>query len=224
VHDQPSGDPWLRIPAADYEAHMRAVGQDAALREIFARVYGDARPARVVVLGCTTGGDLALVDPAATALAVGVDLNASYLALAAARLAALGDRLRLVCADVLAAELPPGPYDLVHAALLLEHVDAPALLARIHGWLAPAGTCSLVTQEPDAGLPDVSETAYESLRSLAGHMTLRTADEIATLATAAGFALADRRTLKLASGKKLVSSIFDKARGPIDRKRARARC
>jgi hypothetical protein len=28
-------NPWLRIPAADYEAHMTDVGQSQALREIF---------------------------------------------------------------------------------------------------------------------------------------------------------------------------------------------
>jgi SAM-dependent methyltransferase len=217
-------DPWLRIPAADYEAHMRAVGQEAALREIFAGVYAETRPARLAVLGCTTGGDLALVQPAVTRLAVGVDLNADYLALAAERLGALGQRLRLVCGDVACAELPPGPYDLVHAALLLEYVDPPSLLGRISEWLGPAGTFSLVTQEPVKGLPEVSDAGYASLNSLAGRMTLRSADEVAALAAQAGLALASRRAIKLDSGKKLVSSIFDKARPSLGRRRGRARC
>jgi hypothetical protein len=31
-------DPWLRIPAADYEAYMDAIGQSAALRDLFSRL------------------------------------------------------------------------------------------------------------------------------------------------------------------------------------------
>jgi SAM-dependent methyltransferase len=218
-------DPWLTIPAGDYEAHMLAAGQTAALREIFARVYADVRPAtRLAVLGCTTGGDLERVDGARTELAVGVDLNGAYLELARERLRSLGSRVRLVCADVVDAALPEGPYDLVHAALLLEYVDPVAVLGRVHEWLGPSGTCSLVTQEPATGQPAVSDTPHQSLRALARGMTLRTADEVAALAARAGFALADRRIVRLASGKALASQIFDKARGPLKRRRVRARC
>jgi hypothetical protein len=96
-------DPWLRIPAADYEAHMEAVGQSAALRDLFGRVYAEAS-------------------------------------------------------------------------------------------------------------------------ALTGRMKLRTADEVAALATREGFGLAARRTVRLPSGKKLVGSLFDKARKPLDRRRGRARC
>jgi hypothetical protein len=216
--------PWLTIPAEDYEAHMAAVGQTAALRECFARVYADVRPARLAVLGCTTGGDLGLVDPARTELAVGVDVNAAYLEIARGRLGALGPRLGLMCADVLAAELPAASFDLVHAALLLEYVEPAALFSRVHDWLAPAGTCSIVTQEPAADLPAVSETPYASLRALAPGMTLRPFEELTALAADAGFVLADRRKLRLPTGKTLVSALFDKSRKSIGRHRGKARC
>ena len=49
--DDRTDDPWLRIPAEDYEAHMRAAGQEAVLRDAFARVLADVRPARIAVLG-----------------------------------------------------------------------------------------------------------------------------------------------------------------------------
>jgi hypothetical protein len=32
-------EPWLSIPLADYEGHMEAVGQTAALRRLFSEVY-----------------------------------------------------------------------------------------------------------------------------------------------------------------------------------------
>jgi SAM-dependent methyltransferase len=220
----PQDNPWLGIPAEEYDAHMKAVGQAAALREAFDRVLADARPARLAVLGCSTGQDLQRVDPARLQLAVGVDVNPRYLELARGRLGALGPRLHLICGDVLGVELPEGPYDLVHAALLLEYVDPRDLLRRIAGWLGPSGTCSLITQEPSASLPAVTESPHAGLRALAPHMTLRTAEEIAAIAEEEGFALASRRALELPSGKALVSSIFDKARKRLDRRRGRTRC
>jgi SAM-dependent methyltransferase len=217
--------PWLRIPAEDYEAHMRAVGQDRALREIFARVLADTRPARVAVLGCTTGADLAELAPDATELAVGVDINAGYLEVASARLGpALGERLRLVCADLAVAELPPGPYDLVHAALLLEYVQPEVLLSRAHAWLGPSGMLSLVTQEPVEGLPAVSDAGIESLRALSAGMRLRGASDVASLAVDAGFVVESQRTLSLPSGKKLTSFLLDKTRPSLGRHRGRSRC
>ena len=73
----PTGEnPWLRIPAADYEAHMEAVGQSAALRQLFSSVYRSIKPARLAILGCTTGADFEGVDPAVTAVAAGVSLRA----------------------------------------------------------------------------------------------------------------------------------------------------
>jgi SAM-dependent methyltransferase len=220
----PPENPWLGIPAEEYEGHMEAVGQSAALREIFERVVAEARPRRVAVLGCSTGGDLARLDPTRLERAAGVDLNPRYLDLARARLPELGPRLDLVHGDVLQVELPDaGRYDLIHAALLLEHVEPRALLRRIEAWLGPSGVCSLVTQEP-ATQPSVSETTFTSLRALAPHMKVRAAGEIAALADEAGFALASRRTVKLPSGKALVSSIFDKARKTLGRRRGYARC
>jgi SAM-dependent methyltransferase len=209
--------PWLRIPADDYEAHMSAVGQSAALRDLFGRVYAEVRPARLAILGCTTGSDLELVDPAMTEVVAGVDLNPDYLDIARARWGALGPRLHLVRGDVLQAELPPGPYDLVHAALLLEYVEPNALLRRIHQWLSPDGTCSLVTQDPAPGVGAVSSTGYESLQSLRHLIALRTAEEVAHLADHAGFRLVSRQAVRWPTGKSLTHSIFAKTGSPPPR-------
>ena len=222
--DDRTDDPWLRIPAEDYEAHMRAAGQEAVLRDAFARVLADVRPARIAVLGCTTGADVAQLDPAAIELVVGVDLNPDDLEVARRRAAPLGDRLHLVCGDVAVAVLPPGPYDLVHAALLLEYVSPDLLFRRVQDWLAPAGMLSLVIQEPVEGLPAVSETGVESLRALASRMTLRSAGEVTSLAAEAGFVADARRTVALPSGKKLTSLLFEKIRPSLDRRRGRTRC
>jgi SAM-dependent methyltransferase len=177
------------------------------------------------VLGCTTGADLAQLAPEATKLAVGVDINPSYLELASERLRPRwSERLQLVCADVAAAELPHGPYDLVHAALLLEYVLPDVIFRRAHDWLGPSGMLSVVTQEPVHGLSPVTDAGVESLHALAARMTLRTAGEVAELALDAGFTVEAQRTLTLPSGKKLTSLLFDKARPSLGRHRGRARC
>jgi hypothetical protein len=204
------GNPWLRIPAEDYEGHMAAIGQSAVLRDLFSLVYAERRPARLAVLGCTTGQDLQQVDPALTEVIVGVDINPAYLEVARGRLSSLGARLRLVCDDVLTAEPPRGPFDLVHAALLLEYVDPSSLFRRIYDWLSPSGVCSLITQEPAPDVAAISITGYESLQTLAGRMSLRSAAEITRLARQAGLHLLHTRAVKVPAGKTLVSSIFDK--------------
>jgi SAM-dependent methyltransferase len=199
-------NPWLAIPADEYEAHMSAVGQSAALRAMFFRVYSERKPRRLAVLGCTTGSDLQLVDAAATELAVGVDINPAYLEIARGRLTALGPRLQLVEADVLRVELPPAGFDLVHAALVLEYVDPLLLFRRIHRWLAPGGACSVVTQNP-ADVPAVGETVFSSLRVLAGRMRLREAKQVTTLAGQCGLRLVGQEVAQVGA-KTLVSSVF----------------
>ena len=205
----PEEDPWLSIPAEAYEAHMSAVGQSAVLRAMFFRVYTERRPRRLAVLGCTTGADLQRIDVAHTELAIGVDLNPTYLALARARLAALGPRLRLVEGDVMRAELPAHGLDLVHAALLLEYVDPLGLFRRILGWLAPGGACSIVTQDPAPGVPAVSETRHAAaLQPLAARMRVRDARQVTTLAAQCGLRLVRQDATPVGS-KSLVSSVFE---------------
>lgn len=202
-------DPWLRIPAEDYEGHMEAAGQSAALRDLFSLVYAERKPLRLAVLGCTTGSDLRQVDPAVTEIVVGVDINRDYLEVARQRSMALGSRLHLIHGDVLTVELPPFQFDLVHAALLLEYVDQAALFRRIHQWLAPGGACSVVTQDPTPGVASVSNTGYESLQALGSVMCLRSAEDVARGAGEAGLRFVSRRDATLANGKRLVLSVFD---------------
>jgi SAM-dependent methyltransferase len=207
-------NPWLRIPAADYEAHMAGAGQSAVLRDVFARVYAESRPRRLLVLGCTTGRDLALIDPHVTTTVVGVDVNAKYLDAARHELGRLGRRADLIHADVLDVALPPCGFDLVHAALIVEYVDPGALFGRIAGWLAPFGICSVVSQNPAAGVPSVSRTGYSSLHALDGCMTLHTANRIHAFAAGAGLDRVAVEAVGLPGGKSFAVSTFRKGGPP----------
>jgi hypothetical protein len=181
-------NPWLSIPAADYEGHMGAAGQLDPLAEIFAQVYAELRPPSVALLGCATGNGLAAIDPLVTPRIVGVDVNPEYLAIARRRHARLGAALELRRADLLDAALEPGAFALIHAALVFEHVEPSALAARIARWLAPAGICAAVLQLARGAEvpPAISPTGFASLRALSGTMRLLPPEELRALFAAHG--------------------------------------
>ena len=169
-------NPWLSIPAADYDGHMGPDGADqqAPLAAIFAQVYAASRPSSVALLGCATGNGLGAIDPAVTPRIVGIDLNPEYLAVARQRHADLGGALDLRCADLLTWQLEGGGFALIQAALVFEHVDPTALAARIASWLEPAGICSVVLQLQRGARPatPVAASRFSSLQALAGSMHL----------------------------------------------------
>lgn len=118
--------------------------------------------AHLVVLGCTSGADLALIDAAITTTAIGVDINPAYVEEARLRLAD-APGVTVIEADVLDVELPGAAFDLIHVGLLMECVEPERLLRRVARWLAPAGVCSVLTQEASPELPAVSRTPYQDV-------------------------------------------------------------
>jgi SAM-dependent methyltransferase len=143
-----AANPWALVPAADYEAYAGPEGVDqlAPQSAILGKLLSALRPERLAVLGCATGNGLEHVDPAVTRRVVGVDVNVQYLAVARQRFLGLGPVLELYCEDVLRVRLRRESFDLVHAALLFEHVDALPLAERIASWIRPGGACSVVAQ------------------------------------------------------------------------------
>jgi SAM-dependent methyltransferase len=204
-----SDNPWLAIPAADYEGHMGAGGVDqlAPLRAIFGDVYARLRPARLAVLGCGPGNGLDVVDPAVTVRFAGVDLNADYLALARQRHPRLAHAVDWIHASVDRCDLEASGFDLIHAALLFEYVDVAAVLPRIAGWLAPGGVFSIVLQRP-GGDAAISDTGFASLHTLAGLMRLVEPDDLRRLATRTGLVEHSAATIPLARGKSFWAATF----------------
>jgi SAM-dependent methyltransferase len=203
---------WLRIPAGDYEAHMAQIGQSAALRAIFARVYAETRPHRALVLGCTTGKDLAQLDPAATTRAVGVDVNPDYLAIARDELARRGRAVELVQGDVVDVDVGSAEFDLVYAALVVEYVEPVSVLRRVGTWLAPSGVCVIVSQDSIDGVASVSETLVDSLRLLESRMSLVAPDELRAIASTVGLARTTFEQVPLPGGKSFSVSTFGRTR------------
>jgi SAM-dependent methyltransferase len=207
-------NPWSLVPAADYEAHMGPAGVDqlAPLAGIFGKVYGALRPARLALLGCATGNGLEHVDPAVTRRVVGVDVNIQYLAVARQRFLRLGSALELYCEDVLRVRLAPASLDLVHAALLFEHVDPAALAGRIARWLAPGGAlCAVLRLPAAAGGPG---PANPLLARVEAGARLVAPAELRALLERQGLAQRNAFELPVAHGRRLFAALYTRPRLP----------
>ena len=190
--------PWAIVPAAEYEAYMGPGGVDqlGASSAIFGKIYAALKPTRLALLGCATGTGLEHVDPTTTRRVVGVDVNIQYVAIARQRFLSLGAVLELYCEDVLRVRLQRGAFDLVHAALLFEHVEPLPLAERIAAWLAPGGACSVVVQltrptPPPGSLP-------RSMEAIAASMRLVPPEELRASFRRAG--LEERRAFEVPGG------------------------
>lgn len=200
-------NPWLTIPAADYEGHMshESVRQLQELNAAFADALARHPPRSLAVLGCATGNGFEHIHPEITETVCAVDINRRYLDLLAQRHAGRLPGLRLLNEDVRTAVLPARAFDHIHAGLLFEYVDPPRVLRRIAGWLAPGGVLSVVLQLPSAHSGPVSETSFSSLGSLASIMRLVEPDLLLAAASHVGLVTVETHYRELPQGKRFQS-------------------
>ncbi|MGD0680056.1 MAG: class I SAM-dependent methyltransferase [Polyangiaceae bacterium] len=176
---------WLKISAHDYDGHM---GPDYAdqlgpLSAIFADAYRTTRPARMALLGCATGNGLEYVDPVITKRVVAIDVHPDFVALTKERYGrAIGPALEVRCEDLASCVLPSGAFDLVHAALIFEHVDHRTLVPRIANSVAVGGICAVVLQVEDfstTGTSPITPSPFASIANLRDTMHSVSPGEIA---------------------------------------------
>jgi SAM-dependent methyltransferase len=201
-------NPWLHIPAADYEAHMGPQGADQLrpLAETFAAFYRRFRPSALAVLGCATGNGLDCVDPAVTKRLAAVDLNPEYLKLAAERLPRLQGVAEWLCRRVEDCALPPASFDMVHAGLLFEYVKTVEVLVPVSYWLKPAGVLTVVLQLP--GGQQMAPTGHQSVEGLARIMRMVSTRQFLKDATKLGFALQEESEVPVTGGRRLWAAVF----------------
>ena len=206
------GNPWLEIPAGDYEGHMGSpqVGQLQMLSSLFKRALAETRPESVAVLGCATGNGFEHFDPAVTRYILGVDINPVYLEIARQRYGAIEARLELKCGDLNTDCFDGRQFGLIHAGLVFEHVNAAVVLAHVYQALKPQGRLSVVLQMPNRGLAVVSHTPYKSLEKLAPTMHLFEQDQFSALTCQAGFTQTHVEKITLPSGKEFFFGIYRK--------------
>jgi SAM-dependent methyltransferase len=203
----------LRVPYGP--ARGRAGPVDA---EIFAGVLKACAPRSVAVLGCAGGNGFDRISSAVTTRVVGVDINRSYVEELWASFQTRLPGLELVVGDVQREAVSFAPVELAFAALLLEYVDVPKVLARLRARLTANGILATVVQLAGSASSPVTPSRYASLQSLAPVMRLVPPDELRAAAQRAGYQeIASKRT-EAAGGKQFQLQVF---RLPRDERSAR---
>ncbi|MBP2158784.1 MULTISPECIES: class I SAM-dependent methyltransferase [Asticcacaulis] len=112
----------------------------------FPPVYAHLSGLRVLDIGCGTGRHTIRLARAGNRV-TGIDLSPGMLAVAREKLSSLD--VALIEGDILTAP-PPGPFDAVVTALVLEHINDPAVFfARVADLLTPGGGFYISEIHPD---------------------------------------------------------------------------
>jgi ubiquinone/menaquinone biosynthesis C-methylase UbiE len=205
-------NPWLQIPADDYEKHMSSpnVAQLQLLSEIFANVIEEYSPDSICVLGCTAGyGFEKLIDRSFEKV-VGIDINLSYLAKCRNWFIEDVQNLNLICADLNELELADSSFELIYAALIFEYVEIDKLLPKIFNWLKPNGVLNVVLQLPGKASSPVSDTECESIKLLSSIMKLVPVDEFNKTAIRCGLIEVISYVHKIFNGKSFYVGLYSK--------------
>lgn len=214
-------DPKLRrawteiVTAADYEAHMAAIGQAQAAAQLTAwLVEAAALPpgASVIVAGAGTGQLFDFLDPSVFRphRLTCSDLNPAFLARLRERLAVHGLQAATVVDDIERTALPSGA-DLLLAALLLEHIDWRRGVEAFAG-LRPQA-CGIVIQENPPGMSTAVTPGRTLPPSLAkavetAHPQLVPRDELTEAMAARGYSRRAETVREVADGKRLAAFLF----------------
>ncbi|MBU0690609.1 class I SAM-dependent methyltransferase [bacterium] len=197
-----SNNPWLTIPAADYEGHMGSpqVGQLHFLSSVFQELLNEYHPKRLAVIGCATGNGFEHIDAKYVEQVIGIDIQPDYLRLLHERFAAQLPQLELICKDVLDCELTLNSLDFIFAGLLFEYVNPEAALLKFKKWLKPSGILATVLQLPSANIA-FAHSSYRSIQRLEAVSHLVNSDELTVQASKIGLHLTASRIDTLPSGK-----------------------
>jgi len=203
-------NPWLSVPAADYEGHMGSPGvrQLEFLSRVFGGLMREFEPESLVVLGCATGNGLEQIERGRVRKLVGLDINPEYLDLCRKRHGGNIPGLELVCADFASFDLETASIDFVHAALFFEYVDPAAAVEKISKWLKPGGKLAVVLQLPHGSGGNVSETGFASVRVLEPMIHLVDPALLGRLVREHGFSEVRSARETLASGKEFFLGVY----------------
>jgi threonine dehydrogenase-like Zn-dependent dehydrogenase len=166
-------NPWLNIPLADYEGHMRSreVQQLDALSELFAAALERFQPPSVAVLGVGGGNGLDRIDSRVTKRVVGLDFNRHYLDEARKRYGETCN-LSLHCVDLAQELVELEPVHLVHAAVVFEHAGVNRCLDNAVSLVNDGGVFCAVLQLPSPAEREIGASNFPSMLTLQDNFTL----------------------------------------------------
>ncbi len=206
-------DAWAnKILAADYEAHMAAVGQAEANASLVAELFESRPPdagARILFAGAGTGQMFDYFSPAllSSYMVTFADINPQFLAVLTSRLKKVGGlSFQTVLDDIEDSRLGPG-FDLAVAVLVLEHVDwrrGVATLCRL------ARRAFVVVQENPPELKSaMTRPVTDSMAVFREvHPTLIPRTDLVATFAERGFVLHQSTVREVADNKKMVGMEF----------------
>ena len=205
-------NPWLQIPACDYEAHMALpeVAQAQALSKLMASVMKEYTPQSLAVIGCTTGNGFEHINHTYTHRVVGIDINAAYLSVLKARFTGKITHLELIEADITAPNFEFNPVSMVFAALVFEYVNVEVALGNISRCLVPGAVLVAVLQLPSSESAPVTATRYKSLELLAPIMNLVSPFEFSHMCNTLGLQQIKTESISLQKGKAFFVGFYRK--------------
>jgi ubiquinone/menaquinone biosynthesis C-methylase UbiE len=205
-------NPWLQIPASDYEGHMNspAVGQQQFLGDVFKESLNKYDSTAIAILGCATGNGLEYIDSNCTHKVTAVDLNPEYLKILSQRYKGDIKGLEILEADLQNCRLENRIYSLISVNLVFEYLEPEALLFKISDWLIHGGIMVAVLQLESEKIARISETSFKSLEALKPIMNLILPDDFKSMAKKQNLQEMEAKTITIESGKTFYIGIYKK--------------
>jgi ubiquinone/menaquinone biosynthesis C-methylase UbiE len=200
-------NPWLKIPAIDYESHMAEVGQSRILGSLTRQTLRKYNPEKFLLPGCASGNGLEHVDNNVTSQVYALDINPEYLEFTVNRFQHRIPNLRTICCDLLTDKLELTDIDLAFCGLLLEYVDPHIALPKIIGTLNKQGNLVIVIQRNNSA-SFVSKTRYSSLEKLSGIVSDVLPEEIDNICRQIGMTKAFQEEIPVNDGKSFIVMDF----------------
>lgn len=202
-------NPWLTIPASDYEGHMGNPDVDqlsflsVQFKEALERHICDS----IALPGCATGNGLEHVKKDRTRRITAIDINPEYLEILGKRYGDHVQGLEVVQADLETCKLEKEAYSLIFAGLIFEYLVPEVLLGKIAQWLRRDGVLVAILQMPTEG-PSVTDTPYTSLKSLNTIMNLVNPERFKGIAADAGLSAMEEKVTTLETGKSFFAGTY----------------
>lgn len=207
-------NPWLSIPASDYEGHMDlpSVSQLSFLNRVFEKSIRKYDSSSLAYLGCATGNGLEHIIKEKTQKVTAIDIHPEYLEILRKRYQGSIPNLTTVEADLNTYQGDGDPYSLIFAALIFEYLAPMPLLMKISHWLEDSGVLVAVLQPHDKTMLKVSDTPYTSLKLLDPIMNLISDSEFRLMAKASALKEIEGERVTLESGKTFYIGAYGKIR------------
>jgi SAM-dependent methyltransferase len=203
-------NPWLNIPASDYEGHMRLpeVDQLSFFGDMLKEALDKYDSRSFAYLGCATGNGLEYIRNDKTHKVTAIDINPEYQSILRNRYQHKIPNLEIIETDLNDYQGNGQRYDLIFAGLLFEYLAPGPLLKKISTWLENAGVMVVVLQLPDKHVKKVSDTPYSSLKLLDPVMNLVSDQNFKLMAKERGMEELEGKRLILESGKSFYVGVF----------------